>query len=289
MRSRYDGAMTSPARKRREKRDRALTSLLFFIGLGLSFVAILWAALSWFLALFFLADWIGNSDRIAGIGKIKKRAIQVAVIVIGTTASSYPIYQRWCVEKASATEGDLAAPHSLLQGTRYSLPIFEIGDSGTWFVFVPGSRDFPYFQFLYDSGLRIESAKNGPELTTPVRDRFGHIIAQITKNHWSVSPDKSVSWDHNYTSNAFEVKDGRGHVVIQIKVLPDKVQIQGEWREFGRGLRMIKSWDKEHPGAMFNFWANSQQEQQAESPIPPMFKYPSREHWAEFAEQDVEP
>jgi hypothetical protein len=37
-------------------------------------------------------------------------------------------------------------------------------------------------------------------------------------------------WDKNYTDDSLEVKDGHGRVVLQVKLLPNIVQIQEEWQ-----------------------------------------------------------
>jgi hypothetical protein len=110
------------------------------------------------------------------------------------------------------------------------------------------------------------------------------LVAKLENNHWSVSPDHSICWDKNYTRNSLEVKDSADHVVFQIRILPHRVQLQGEWRDdFGHGIRIAKCPpEAPGPGGCIAIWNNPEAEHNVEQLIEPMFQYPSREHWGEF-------
>ncbi len=104
-------------------------------------------------------------------------------------------------------------------------------------------------------------------LTTTARDDQKNTIVEITANHWRVSNLSNVSWDHNYTKDSLEVMDGRGRVVLQVRIFPDRVQLQEEWQ-----------WNSGTPnGGIFQNGKYSEK-----NGIKPMFKYPSKQYWGEF-------
>jgi hypothetical protein len=193
-----------------------------------------------------------------------------------------PVREAWKREKAGALTGYLAVQDR--PGAQL-VALMEVGDSNTRFLYV-GPPNQPFIQILYDAGLRIEVRQNRIEISTPVRDRFGHVVATIDRNHWSVSPDRTVCWDKNYRRDALEVLDSGGHVIFQMRLLPDRVQLQGEWRDqYGNGVRIMKSPDPNRPGAIMAVWHDPQTEQQLQELIPPIFRYPSRDHWGEMVNE----
>lgn len=215
-----------------------------------------------------------------------KILLAVGLTTCGVAVALVPVREAWKREKAAATSGYLSAPYR--SEVRPS-GVMEVGDSNTRFMYT-GPPDQPFMRILYDAGLRIEVRENRMEVTTPIRDRFGHAVATIERNHWTVSSDPSVSWDKNYTRDALEVLDGGGHVIFQMRVLPDRVQLQGEWRDqYGNGVRIMKSPDPKRPGAIMIIWHDPQTEQQLQQLIPPIFKYPSRDHWGEMVDEARSP
>lgn len=187
-------------------------------------------------------------------------------------------------EQSLVTSGQLCVFR--LKGVCYTspIPIIEIGDSGTSFVYVGEPDKVDFNKFAYNVGLRIERGPQGIEVTTPIRDKFGQIIAKIEKNRWTIM--SSDFW--NYTDNALEVKDRRDQVVFQVRFLSDRLQIQAEWRdEFGHGMRWSKcSLIPNHPsGGCITPWGDARTEQQNEEIIEPIFQYPSSEHLGEFVKK----
>jgi hypothetical protein len=210
-----------------------------------------------------------------------KRRLYITAICILVFIASFQSLAgtQWREEKAAALEGDLSA------GTEQSdrRPFLEIGNTGTGFGFI--GPDQERLKIAYDAGLRIKQGKHGLEISTPIRDKGRHLIAKVENNHWSVSPDPSICFDKNYTENSLEVKDGADHVVFQIRILSDRIQLQGEWRdEFGHGIRIAKCPpEAPKPGGCITFWNNAEAERAQEYLIEPIFQYPSRKHWREFA------
>jgi len=263
---------------RREKRDRALTLFLALLGIGLSFVGILWAASCWLICLFALAAWIGNTERLRNVRRPWVRLMQVSIIVGVVAVGGFPVYQRWRTEQAVAVEGDLiGAGPAVNDGKQHGFPMLQVGGT-TWVMTPDGVADiFPFFR---DSGVRIEWGYKGPLLTTPVRDRNGNLLAEITRNHWRIYPLYCA--DKNYRKDALEIKDSAGHVVLQVRILPDRIRLQGEWWDTqGNGIRLLSP-PNPTPSAGSIVIPLNRQNQHIESLIQPMFEYPSKDHWQEF-------
>jgi len=254
--------------------------LLALVGIALAFVRIEWAAITGFFALLFLADWIANTERIARLHKVNIRAIQAAAVLTAVVIGGFGLYPLWRAEQAAALEGDLpGAEMAFADGSKRGFPMVQIGE-GTIFVMTPdGVSDiFPFFK---DSGVRIEPGKMGPLLTTIIRDRNGNLVAEIRRNHWKVYP--LFCADKNYTKDAIEIQDSAGHVVLQVKILPMTIRIQGEWWDTqGSGVRMMQLPD---PKAGSQVVRMNRQNQHTDALIQPMFKYPSKAHWGELTKK----
>jgi hypothetical protein len=204
-------AVSAP-RERREKRDRVVASIL----------TIIWAAATCLVALLFCADWIANTERVASFRKTTIRTIQAATVIVGVVVGGTVFYPLWKAEQAANVEGNLpGAGMVFADDAKRGFPMVQIG-RGTTFVMTPdGVSDiFPFFK---DSGVKVETGKIGPLLTTTIRDRNGNLVAEITRNHWRVYPQYCA--DKNYSKDALEVRDSAGHVVLQVKILPATVQI----------------------------------------------------------------
>ena len=80
---------------------------------------------------------------------------------------------------------------------------------------------------LKASQLTVESIDGKIKVSTRIDDADGNLIAEIIRNEWKVFPGRS--WDRNYSDDALEVKDARGLVVLQVRALADRIQIQGGW------------------------------------------------------------
>jgi len=171
----------------------------------------------------------------------------------------------WTEEKAQTLKGELIAGDD---GRDHSteLPVLQFGPTGASLPPWSGPVDTPMIQAYYDKIL-IKRVNGKLELTTTVRDDNKNVIVDVDRNHWTVSPEKSVSWDHNYTKDSLEVMDGKKRIVFQVKVLPDRIQLQQEWQ-----------WNKGAPSGGI-----SQEGKYTEKEgIKPIFKYPSEEFWSQL-------
>jgi hypothetical protein len=107
------------------------------------------------------------------------------------------------------------------------------------------------------------------------------VIASLVRNKWkSFSPH---ALDRNYNNNSLEVEDSTGRVVLQVTLLPDRVQLQGEWWEDSvHGFALLDGNASYMGGQMVLFGPNKKRDDV--SSIKPMFKYPSDLHLGELVD-----
>ncbi len=143
------------------------------------------------------------------------------------------------------------------------------------------NSNFDFGGKLNDAGVLIEIGDDGIEITTPIRDSSGTEIAEIKRNHWTVFEGVQ---DKNYTDDTLEIKDKSGHVILQMRILPDRIQLQGVWRDkFNRGVELVPCRDpKGNIDGCIIFWDNPEQERRTIKLIDPIFRYPSKDYWGEF-------
>jgi hypothetical protein len=106
-------------------------------------------------------------------------------------------------------------------------------------------------------------------------------VAELIRNDWKTSPS---AWDRNYTDDALEVRNAQGRVVLQVKVIQNTIQLQGEWwDEYGNGTRLVKCVDHQTGkigGCVVQLGIIDSPDQQ----IKVMFQYPSELHFGELAQ-----
>jgi hypothetical protein len=263
--------------ERRRKRDRAVTFVLALLGMGLSFVSIEWACLAWGIGLLFLADWIGNTERLAKSSSRNRRAYQGLTVFLVLAVASFPIYRQYRREMAGETTGYIAARHPQALLT----PVIEFGDSGVKYQWRPSDEPL---RLLRDAGLSLQIGDDGIEISTVIRDRNDHLVVQIDRNRWAVQG--SVSADKNYTDDALEVKDEGGHVVFQARILSDRIQLRGEWHDaFGGGVQIGECQESGRIVGCVKLFGPNYPEKPNRILINPMFRYPSKDHWGELVKQ----
>jgi hypothetical protein len=193
-----------------------------------------------------------------------------------------PLYEKWREEMATATEGDLIGSGGdlLVNGM---IPPLQIGNSYPILIMTPKAGAEPYVKPFPDAEFLVEAGVYSPLISTTVKDRFGNLMVEITRNHWRVYPQFCP--DKNYTKYAFECKDTAGHVLLQVQILPGvpsfplpHVQVQGEWWSTEeRGVRIVV--DNSGQGSAIPIIL---QDQKLDHLIKPLFKYPGKDHWQEF-------
>jgi hypothetical protein len=155
----------------------------------------------------------------------------------------------------------------------------EIGDSGTRIVW-SGNPGEPIFQFFDGGRLTIERIGKLVKVSTVFRDAQGSIVAELVRNQWKVAQPPNT-WDRNYTSDALEVKNAQGQIILQIKALPDRVQIQGIWRGRGGSVFALSKNLDGRPGSSMLILPPGH-DPRMEPNIPPLFRYPSSTHFGEL-------
>jgi hypothetical protein len=156
----------------------------------------------------------------------------------------------------------------------------EFGDSGVKINFQgPGAeQSLEPFRLM---NLKLENEAGKLLVSSDIRDRQGKLVAQLIRNQWKTAPNPQA-WDRNYNENTLEVIDNTGRIVLQVRVLPNSVQMQGEWwRDATHGWRFVKSDNPAMPGGfMILFGPNKSSD---DPPfIKPLFAYPSESHFGEL-------
>lgn len=249
---------------------------------GLWFSKALWALPFIGITGWFLCDWaLSFVSRL-----VSARALTAGMNLVFSClfiAAIWTVYLRaeYRSQQASLTEGELT-PIDLTDGDHSHGDMeIQIGPNGPVLESGNGFQGIsPLFKFAYDAGLRLSKGHDGMVISTPVRDRNGNLIGEIDENHWKVYPPYCS--DKNYDEHRLEIKDGGGHVVLQVALFVDRIQLQGEWHDqFGKGVRFMQV-----PGnAEFSFWKDEQGEKESLGLIRPIFLYPSSTHWEELATQ----
>jgi hypothetical protein len=158
-------------------------------------------------------------------------------------------------------------------------PQLEFGDSGSILKFA-GQQGSPLFKIAEDNDITIEVEGGQIKVSTKIRDKKGNLVAEIIKNEWKVNPDKS--WDRNYSKDALEVKDPTGDIVLQVRIVKERVQFQAKlYDATGRGIGFGKMKGPNGWGGAIELTGPNHPKLTLK--IEPIFKYPSALHLGEFA------
>jgi len=234
-----------------------VSNVLLAVMFGVIPMPVAWKWVLWFLC------WVGFLYIICLFGPINRLPRKTKVVISLLLSVGFCIFFNgtallmWKTEMAMANSGRLFVERESFHGIHFSDSDvkLQIGTSGVFFVapFGGGLRiteggevvnpNVANADTLFDfvgSKTSIKRKNGELLLTTEVRDRSGAIIINILDNEWTMQP--GMSWEKNYTNNSIEVKDKRGRIVLQVTVLPDKVQLQAEWwTEYGRGIRVLEA------------------------------------------------
>ena len=166
-----------------------------------------------------------------------------------------------------------------------AFPELEFGDSGSILRYA-GPQGKPLLSIFEDCHLTIEILQNRLTrrrrlvVSTHVRDRRGHLVAEVVRNEWRVNPN--VSFDRNFRAEAIEVRDSGGDVVLQARLIGERVQFQGKfYGANGAGVAIGKGIDATGTvGGIMEFTGANHPVLQAK--FPPIFRYPSSRHHGEY-------
>ena len=168
----------------------------------------------------------------------------------------------------------------ILSAAQKIYPQLEFGNSGSILKFT-GAQGIPLFKIAGDNNIIIEVENGILKVSTKIRDKKGNIVAEIIQNEWKVNPHNS--WDRNYSKDALEVKDPSGDIVLQVKLVADRVQFQAKlYDSTGRGIAFGKMRGPEGWGGAIELTGPNRPKLTIK--IKPIFKYPSQLHLGEFEE-----
>ena len=195
----------------------------------------------------FLVAWIVgiSSFHTFSAAQFVVASIALSLLVIGLAVWARP-------EVVPQYFGELIPQRTRFFSSAQLLRQMEFGSSGA-ILSASGPQGAPLINFFNRDALIVELIRNRVKVSTRIRDRKGEVVAEIIRNAWKVSPPPKT-WDRNYNKHALEVVDAHGNVVLQIVVLADRIQVQGEWWGNERnGVRFVVSNDPLHPGGAIVF------------------------------------
>jgi len=187
-------------------------------------------------------------------------------------ASSAPLEGRHRKEISEAPEGYL-----FLESANATRKLVQVGQDGN---FLPEFGDQPLY-FFADASLKVENENGHLLLSTIVRDFQGKEVVRIDRNHWRVNSDRCTCLDKNYTNDSLEVRDIRDHIVLQVRLYPDHLSIQGEWfNDHGEDFFLV--FNRRENKTQLIAKSLKYDPRKDSIAIEPIFKYPSAKHWAEW-------
>jgi hypothetical protein len=167
-------------------------------------------------------------------------------------------------------------------GNASEIKAVEIGTTGTKLVFTSPEGEL-LLPFLSRAQFKIERVDGKSKVSALVTDSTGKITAELRRNEWKVAPAPET-WDRNYSDDALEVIDPQGKVVLQVRVLPDRVQRQGEWWGAPEGPRYkgVRVVQYPHPKDNYTSGFIFLPADATKPEIERMFEYPSERHLGEL-------
>ncbi len=224
---------------------------------------------------------------LAIIGLIKRETVPlyltivIVFLLILYAVIQIIIEQKQYKEEAKSKYFGVLKPKSkiLLSAEKNTFPKFEFGDSGAILV-KAGKPDEPLFKIFRDNYLTIKIKRGKMKVSTIIRDRNGAIIAELENNEWKVNQNNS--FDRNYSKNALEVKDSSGDIVLQVKLIEDRVQFQGKFYDSrGNGVAFGKVRGSDGKiGGCIEITGTARPNLTLH--IEPIFEYPSELHLGEL-------
>lgn len=195
-------------------------------------------------------------------------------------------------DKVTSMEGTLKPDSHVILFARADIyPSMQIGHSGV----VLRAKDVKDLtktlkKMLFGQDLIIRNDSNQLYVSANIRNRDGTVVT-IKDNYWEVSSSE-ISLDRNYNNSALEVIDNYGDdVILQIHLLPDRVQIQGKlYNETGFGVAFCDGYavNSEELNRTNSHWYDASFRyvnnfSKFDIKIKPIFKYPSRDFLGESA------
>lgn len=229
---------------------------------------------------------------LVGIVAVREQSLAHVAIFAAVWGFALFLLAWWTQPSAVPSNvGELKPATKLVFSANGPYPKLEVGDSGVFFQKIDkyGTIIFP---FLERDQFRVEIIDGQYKFSTDVTDENGKIIAQIIQNQWKVVPPPGT-WDRNYDSNAIEVKDAFGDIVLQVRALADRIQFQGIWwtdKSMWPGFNRVEiAVDRSVGNTPFGIeivtavMLGRVKKNEKPNSIKPLFLYPSEYHLGELA------
>lgn len=265
--------MEKTIRSSHRKRDLFVVLFTTAVGVITAFIFSKAFIATWFVPIIIAAAFEVLWSYIPTLGIIQRVCLDLSFAVVGTVMCWHFYLEPLHIsQKSQMLSGDLF-PSRATEISRF--PVLNIGPKG---VDLTGKWDTPtpraMFKFERNGEMALSVVSGRVIISTPIRDRDGHLVAEITENHWQVYPPYCSG--KNFTRDAFEVKDASGRVVFQARLRGTHAEVQGIWRnESGEQFEFINS-------EVMNLGAA-----QYAVELVPMFKYPESTHLGEFSEEGL--
>ena len=226
--------------------------------------------------LFSLVPWLSQASTFA------KVSLVIVATALGSTLAYRPVVDTWRDERASVLTGRL---YPTRDGKKHIDVMFQIGpDAASQFEWT-GVKDTMQWGSLGSFVMLRRNDSGDLVADTIIRDHSGNVIVEINDNEWRIS---NAAWEKNYTDDSLEVKDARGRIIFQIRLLADHAEFQAEWwDEYGNGLRVCQTPDDPShpppPGKHFFGIVKMDRDHHPDEPsIQPIFAYPSKKRFGEL-------
>jgi hypothetical protein len=134
------------------------------------------------------------------------------------------------------------------------------------------------FRVFKDIKLEISVKDQILKISALIRDKDGSVISELVGNEWQAAK-QPTSWDRNYTKDALEVRNANGDVVLQVRALGDRIQLNGIFYGID-GHRVAISPSKNGKWAEMKILGPTTDPPK----LSPIFKYPSKLHLGQFVD-----
>ena len=202
------------------------------------------------------------------------------ILVIAAAIQIYILIKEKEEQKKKQYAGKLETGSSdtLLSTDGNIYPKLEMGDSGAIFAYA-GKPGEPLFNFFDSSHLIVTKDNGRIKVSTVIYDSKGDLVAELVNNEWSVN--NNTLFDRNFSENELEVKDSTGDIILQVRAIEDRIQLQAKfYGPNGQGVAFGKGFDeKGNPGGIMEIIGPKHPELKLK--IHPIFKYPSELHIGE--------
>jgi len=176
-----------------------------------------------------------------------------------------------------------SCPNSLAPYITPDVPKLQFGTSGVMY----GAKELGQdplktilFPALSERQFKIESIDGKIKVSTQIHDLNDNLIVELDRNEWKVGPS---AFDRNFTDDTLEVRDSSGAVVLQVKVLPGIIQLQGMWWiNLGPPNGIVRFFIRGNPKNGGQIIIVPKFNKDPLPVIDPMFNYPSDRHMGEL-------